>query len=380
MPVAARQERLHRQQRVHLAVPHALGGEGGRRLHGDERQHLHQVVLHHVAQCACALVVRRAVLDADGFCGRDLDVVDVAAVPDRFEHAVAEAEHQQVLDGFLPQIVIDAIDLIFVEVLVRQPIERARAVEVGAERLLHDNAPPTPGRCVGQTRCPQLLDHGRIDRRRNSEVEEHALGPVDLGQARLQPLVQPGVVGFARHVVHPAGERRGDFVTIGVGPGELLQAVAELGPECLIVHLAPRDADDGELRRQAAATRQAIDRGQELAAREVARCTKDDERRRPRGRFEPKPIMKGIGRHLPRSYDGCASPGPGAWSTSQEPSPLSPRRARKQWIRSLFLLTPAHSWNLIKTWLTHLSAAPHSTRDREPAAGRVIGCAGSQPS
>ena len=56
-------------------------------------------------------------LDADGLGGGDLHVIDVAPVPDRLEHAVAEAEHEQVLDGFLAEIVIDAIDLVLVEVL-----------------------------------------------------------------------------------------------------------------------------------------------------------------------------------------------------------------------------------------------------------------------
>ena len=262
------------------------------------------MVLHHVAQRACALVVRRAVLDADGLGGGDLNVVDVAPVPDRLEHAVGEAEHQQILDGFLAQIMIDAIHLIFVEVLVGEPIERARTVEIGAERLLDDDAPPAARRRIGKTRCAELLDHRGIDGRRNGEIEEHALGPVDLRQPRLQPLIQPGVVGLAGHVVHPAGERRGDFVAVGIDPGEFLQAVAELSPECLVVHLAAGDADDGKLCRQAAATRQAVDRGKKLASGEVARRTEDDERRRPGSRFEPKPIMKGIGRHLPRSYDG----------------------------------------------------------------------------
>ena len=194
-------------------------------------------------------------LDADGLRGGDLHVVDVAAVPDRLEHAVAEPEHQQVLDGLLPEIVIDAVDLLFVEMLVREAIERARAVEVGAERLLDDDAAPAPRRRIGEPGRAQLLDDRRVDGRRNREVEEHAFGAVDLRQARLQALVQLRIVGLAGDVVHPAGERFGDLVFTVAGAGELLQAVAELRPERLVVHLAARDADDGELRGQAAAPR-----------------------------------------------------------------------------------------------------------------------------
>ena len=70
-------------------------------------------------------------------------MVDVAAVPHRLEHPVAEAEHQQVLNRFFAQIVIDAVDLIFVEMLMREPIERPRAVQIGAERFLDDDAAPS---------------------------------------------------------------------------------------------------------------------------------------------------------------------------------------------------------------------------------------------
>ena len=42
---------------------------------------------------------------------RDLHVVDVAAVPDRLEDPVAEPEDEQVLDGLLAQVVVDAEDL-----------------------------------------------------------------------------------------------------------------------------------------------------------------------------------------------------------------------------------------------------------------------------
>ncbi|MGX1327379.1 hypothetical protein AB7M56_001878 [Bradyrhizobium elkanii] len=44
-------------------------------------------------------------------------MVDVVAIPDRLEHAVGEAQHQDVLDGFLAEIVIDPVDLVLVHQL-----------------------------------------------------------------------------------------------------------------------------------------------------------------------------------------------------------------------------------------------------------------------
>ena len=141
------------------------------------------MVLDHVAQRAGPLVVVRAALDADGLGRGDLHVIDVAAVPDRLEHAVGEAEHQQVLDGFLAEVVIDAEDLRLVEVRVQQLVQRARAGEIGAERLFDDDpAPAFRRRRRRQPRGAELLDDRGVDGRRNREVEEHAVRAAHLRQ------------------------------------------------------------------------------------------------------------------------------------------------------------------------------------------------------
>ena len=69
------------------------------------------------------LVERAAILDADRLGHRDLHVVDVAAVPERLEDPVAEAEDQQVPDGLLAQVVVDAVDLRLAEDLADLAVE-----------------------------------------------------------------------------------------------------------------------------------------------------------------------------------------------------------------------------------------------------------------
>ena len=71
------------------------------------------MVRHHVAQRAGCVVEAAAVTDAEFLVDRDLDVVDVVTVPDRLEHAVGEAQDEDVLDGFLAQVMIDPVDLVF---------------------------------------------------------------------------------------------------------------------------------------------------------------------------------------------------------------------------------------------------------------------------
>ncbi len=114
------------------------------------------MVLDHVAESARFLVVGAASFDADGFGSGDLDVIDVATIPKRLENTVAEAERENVLNGLFPEIVIDAVDLRFVEDFVDFLVQLAGAGEVMTEGLFDNDAPPaiTPVKTMGA----ELLD------------------------------------------------------------------------------------------------------------------------------------------------------------------------------------------------------------------------------
>ena len=100
------------------------------------------MVRHHVAQRAGRVVIAAAAADGERFRDRDLDVVDVVAIPDRLEQAVGEAQHQDVLHRLLAEIMIDAENLILFEDAEQFLVERLRRGEIGAERLFDDDAPP----------------------------------------------------------------------------------------------------------------------------------------------------------------------------------------------------------------------------------------------
>src|SRR3981081_1898500 len=69
-------------------------------------------------------------------------MVDVAAVPDRLEHRVTQAENQQVLGGFFSEIMIDPIDLMLLQNRGKFGIQFAGGGYIMSDRLFDDNATP----------------------------------------------------------------------------------------------------------------------------------------------------------------------------------------------------------------------------------------------
>ena len=68
------------------------------------------MVLDYVADRTRLLVERPAPVDAEALGHRDLDALDEVAIPDRLEERVAESKVEEVLDGLLTEIVVDAED------------------------------------------------------------------------------------------------------------------------------------------------------------------------------------------------------------------------------------------------------------------------------
>ena len=113
-------------QDLRLLVADGVGVEGDGRLHRRQCDQLQQMVRHHVAQRARAFVVTASLFDTDFLSGGNLHALDVTAIPDGFEDAVTKTKHQDVLDRFFAEIVIDAVDLIFVQDLLDFLIELFR--------------------------------------------------------------------------------------------------------------------------------------------------------------------------------------------------------------------------------------------------------------
>ena len=171
------------------------------------------MILNNVAERARLLVEGAAPFDADRFRRSDLDVIDIVAIPDRLKYPVSETEHEDVLDGFLTQIVIDAEDLILVKHLVDFIVERASGLEIVPKGLL-DNGPHKVSVAFRRDVHLMLTEEGDDVRkvlRRNGEIEEAiALGPkllVHLGETFLQAVVACIIVEVHGEVLHAFHER-----------------------------------------------------------------------------------------------------------------------------------------------------------------------------
>ena len=159
------------------------------------------MVRHHVAQRAGRIVIAAAASDGERFRDRDLHVVDVIAIPDRLEQSVGEAQHQDVLHRLLAEIMVDAENLILLENAEKLLIERPRGSEIGAERLLDDDAPPGAVVLPRQAGLAEMAADRREARRRRCQIEQPiALGAalaLDAGKLLPKLLVSRLVVGIA---------------------------------------------------------------------------------------------------------------------------------------------------------------------------------------
>src|SRR5215472_18485664 len=98
----------------------------------------------HIAQAARAVVIASAPFDSKRLRHSYLHMIDVATIPDRLEDSVGKTEHQNVLNGLLAQVVIDAVDLALLQYLANLRIQRFRGFQIRAEWLFDDDAPPAP--------------------------------------------------------------------------------------------------------------------------------------------------------------------------------------------------------------------------------------------
>src|SRR5262249_29957072 len=146
-----------------------------------------------------------------GLGGGNLNVVDMVAVPERLEDAVGEAQHQDVLDRFFAEEMVDPIDLIFGQYLEYPRVESLRRCKIVAEGVFDDHPPPSVFRLPGEPGVAELLDHRAKEPVGGRKIEQHVGGtalPPPLVDQQLRELAEGlGLRKVAAHVMHATDER-----------------------------------------------------------------------------------------------------------------------------------------------------------------------------
>jgi hypothetical protein len=167
--------------------------------------------------------------------------------------------------------VVDAEDLGLVEDLVHLLVERHRALQVGAERLLHHHPGP-----LDQLGVVQHADHVERGLGRHAQVVQPAHALAELFLRRRHGRGQRLRPGRAGHVAQGGGEG------VPLLPGEPVLAVLDhrrLGEraELVVGHLLQRGGDDDHLGGQRRGV-QMGQPGQELPPGQIAgRAEQDDD-------------------------------------------------------------------------------------------------------
>src|SRR5215469_16223385 len=98
------------------------------------------MVLDHIADCSSLIVETSSALYAEVLRHRDLDTLDIVAVPERLDKCVGKTEGEHIVYCTLAEIVVDAKDVALVEDAKQNSVEFLRRCEIVAERLFHDDS------------------------------------------------------------------------------------------------------------------------------------------------------------------------------------------------------------------------------------------------
>ena len=262
-------------------IADGIGAEVCGGLHSDEAEELEEVVLDHVAQGAGGVVVAAAAaFHAEVFGAGDLDVIDVTGVPVGFEDGVGEAQDHDVLGGFLAQVVVDAVGVLFGEGVGDGFVEAAGGGEVFAEGFFTDDAGPFAFGGMIEAGGFEVFEDGFEELGGGGEVEEAVGGGaafgVELVEEATEGFVAFDVLELALMVLDGLGETGPKFLGVGLA-GVFFVGGFEFGAEDFVAFFTTGEADYLELGREVSAGCDVVEGGDEFAVGEIARGTKDDD-------------------------------------------------------------------------------------------------------
>src|SRR6185437_1590527 len=154
-----------------LFIADGVAVEPGGHLHGQKSYDLKHVVFYHVADRTSLVVKLATTLNAKLFRHRDLDTLDVVAVPDRLQKTIGEAKNQQIEDRLFTKVVVDPKNSCFWKHRPKSSIQLLRGSKIVSEGFLHDDP-----RIFDTVRLGERLDDACKEIWRNRQIVRRATG------------------------------------------------------------------------------------------------------------------------------------------------------------------------------------------------------------
>ena len=131
-------------------------------------------------------------------------MVDVIAVPDRFQKSIGKAQDHDVLNCLFDEIMVDAEDLSLVEMLPKNPVELSCGFQIGTKRLFDHDSAPMAALLAHKSGRPEFFYDTDERGCRNGKIEQviavRAGLPVNVVQQCAEAFVGFGIIKIAGQI------------------------------------------------------------------------------------------------------------------------------------------------------------------------------------
>src|SRR5262249_1372400 len=266
-------------------IANAVGSGIGWSFHRHQAKQLKEMILHHVAQRPGRFIITRPRFHSECLRRSDLEMIDVAGIPERLDNAVRGLPAQNVLRSLFAEKMVDPKGLTLVECLANDSIQFARRGKIGAEWFFDDNARPASFPGAIQSGGLQIFQDNLELVRPGREIEK-AIAPrapfvVDLFQSYGYRFVSVFVADLSLMIEGRLRKCLPDFIATWLA-GKFVRCFLNFLAEVAVALRPARETDDRHRRRQFASGGKIVKRGNQFPMRQIAGGAEDHDRTRLR--------------------------------------------------------------------------------------------------